>query len=452
MNESRHDPLESADKHHLILMVMVFALGVLVQIQETVELYKFRIRLNFADVYLIFVAIIFTRTVFRSVRKFFFEASVYFLAALAFFIFLISVNIATVALEQVVSGQGLVKYIGVFVLFAYLFTGYVFSSVDRVHVQHCIAASVVGFQVVIVGLYTITLLQSTEGMLSVGPRMGGFAQNANTQGLFFVCGLALSLGYGRKLWPGNIGRYLCAAFSAILLLGIIYTGSLAAVIAAIAVLSTYFVIFYFSWKKLFLLCIFAAVAAPLMVVSLKPGVFNPQTFLGKIADLKANIIDGTECAYFKQRDSQFDVRDCTYYSAIQVRLDGYRNALEFWKEHPWFGGGLGTYVSSREGADNSQSQPQIIHNTFLWWLAEAGVFGLFAIMALYFAISRNIYRNIGIEGYRDRVFDPFFVSLILVAVGWFTMSAFHELTYQRIIWVLAGFGMARASNTRSVDT
>lgn len=70
-------------------------------------------------------------------------------------------------------------------------------------------------------------------------------------------------------------------------------------------------------------------------------------------------------------------------TSITQRLEFDRTALAMWQKRPWFGWGLGTFQKiSPQFTNQYLEQPKYTHNVFLQLLAETGIFGATAFMAL----------------------------------------------------------------------
>ena len=107
-------------------------------------------------------------------------------------------------------------------------------------------------------------------------------------------------------------------------------------------------------------------------------------------------------------------------------------AIGLFLDHPIFGAGLGTFYSSSLRTEG----PLVIHSTPLWLLAEFGLVGSVAfiipVAVLYWRSARE----------RPQTVATAAISLSIVAFS--AMSLFHELLYQRPLWVILGAALASA--------
>jgi uncharacterized membrane protein YbhN (UPF0104 family) len=120
--------------------------------------------------------------------------------------------------------------------------------------------------------------------------------------------------------------------------------------------------------------------------------------------------------------------------SMAERLKSLYGGLELFLQHPLFGAGLGAYVE----AQTRLGVPLVIHSTPLWLLAEMGLAG-FAAFAWFGCklVSNSIVR-------KDREAG----ALLLAILGFCTMSAVHDMMYQRSIWLLAGALLVASTSRR----
>jgi hypothetical protein len=102
-------------------------------------------------------------------------------------------------------------------------------------------------------------------------------------------------------------------------------------------------------------------------------------------------------------------------------------------EHPVFGAGLGAFIRSHLTADGRHL---IIHSTPLWLLAEMGIVGFLA-----FAVPCLLLLFRELRGFRHADMAGRLLLLSLIAFG--AMSQFHELLYQRALWLLLGAALVK---------
>jgi hypothetical protein len=103
--------------------------------------------------------------------------------------------------------------------------------------------------------------------------------------------------------------------------------------------------------------------------------------------------------------------------------------FEMWRQSPIFGEGLGVFTArSTQWFGHST----VIHNTPLWILAEFGLVG--AIVFGWFFLKLWGY-SVNVGSSRDELAR---YALLLLLIVFFVFSQFHEMLFQRIIWLIGG--------------
>jgi O-Antigen ligase len=106
------------------------------------------------------------------------------------------------------------------------------------------------------------------------------------------------------------------------------------------------------------------------------------------------------------------------------------DGIVLWLKYPFLGGGLGAYVAQRLAAGMSS---QVIHNVPIWFMAEFGLVGLAAYLAL---IASFV--TWGLSGL-DRFGTRHRAKAVLFAVTvFFLMGLIHDIFYQRAFWFVLG--------------
>ncbi len=119
------------------------------------------------------------------------------------------------------------------------------------------------------------------------------------------------------------------------------------------------------------------------------------------------------------------------------RMLSVEEAFATWREHPLLGAGLGTFVESHAGL---LGQPLVIHNSALWVLAEMGVVGFAAFSGFAVACVRVLARRGGQN-------DALRVAGLLTLAGFAVMATFHDLAFQRPLWLILGMALAEVPAT-----
>jgi O-antigen ligase len=133
-------------------------------------------------------------------------------------------------------------------------------------------------------------------------------------------------------------------------------------------------------------------------------------------------------------------------SSDHERLYSISEGLRLWLHNPLFGGGLGRFMFD-ELAKNGR--PLVIHNTFVWLLAEFGLIGIIPFVLYVWSLFQNLYIrwknsiNIPLTEREKALF------LLLVIFG--GMSMVHEIFYQRCIWFIAGLLLAKTVQDKKED-
>ncbi len=124
--------------------------------------------------------------------------------------------------------------------------------------------------------------------------------------------------------------------------------------------------------------------------------------------------------------------------ASQHRVVSTRLAIEYWRDQPFRGIGLGSFLWRRGQTDDATSGTGI-HATSLWLMTETGLVGLVLFSAFFLAaLKALIWRNGRFE------VDPLPIGIAAVLVTLAAASVGTEILYQRYLWVLGGIGLAVA--------
>jgi hypothetical protein len=125
------------------------------------------------------------------------------------------------------------------------------------------------------------------------------------------------------------------------------------------------------------------------------------------------------------------------------------DGIVLWLKYPILGGGLGAYVAQRLAAGINA---QVIHNVPIWFMAEFGLVGLAAYLALIASFVTWGLTQL------DRFSTRHRAKAVLFAVTvFFLMGLIHDIFYQRAFWFMLGLFVtdqvvrARADVSRSVD-
>lgn len=133
-----------------------------------------------------------------------------------------------------------------------------------------------------------------------------------------------------------------------------------------------------------------------------------------------------------------------YKASVTYRGDYWHAGIEMFKNHPWFGVGLDSfgdyYRANRTLEATLRRGPSTVsnaaHNVFIDIAATAGIFALIAYLAVIFLGFRAAWRI----SKRSTSFDPFFVSIFVMWVGYLVQSviSINNIALGIWGWVLPG--------------
>jgi hypothetical protein len=121
-----------------------------------------------------------------------------------------------------------------------------------------------------------------------------------------------------------------------------------------------------------------------------------------------------------------------------VRLQSIIGGIQIWLEHPFFGGGLGSFLLSREAAG---LKSLVILSVPVWFLAEMGLVGLLAYFWFAGAITLR-----GVSGLREGHF--YASSLLAIVVIFVLMGLVHDIFAQRTFWFAASLALVTTVPSR----
>lgn len=119
------------------------------------------------------------------------------------------------------------------------------------------------------------------------------------------------------------------------------------------------------------------------------------------------------------------------------RWKTWMEAIRLWLDSPIWGAGLGVFIAKRS---EFLSRPQVVHSTPLWVLAEFGLIGISVIVWV-------VWKFIGYFQVTSlKPFSPHRLALIFSLIGFSIFGLFHEVFYQRIMWLILGATIALPSS------
>ncbi|RCK42237.1 hypothetical protein TH24_02855 [Thalassospira xiamenensis] len=300
------------------------------------------------------------------------------------------------------------RLIGAGLLASYFISGMaLYSFWGRDGVIYMTRIIVVAVATMVLFEYLSRTLMSYEDIYLLGwgsPQWLGLFGNPNAYAFFLVCCFPVVFIFSNIVSSSNGKNYFCL-YSAILLVGIYYTGSRSSYI------SIFFVVLFLcfsNWKK----SILTVVLAFLFVCILYFSHHLIPNFDGKL-----NISAVEQSISFDRISNVQDDR-------MLSLTEGWKMFLDF----PIFGAGLGAFYHQQTNA----GIPLVIHNSFLWVLAE---FGLFGFIIVFGPIGIFAAKNLINASWRR---DDKMYALLAILLGASIMGLAHEMMYQRILWLLLG--------------
>ena len=274
-------------------------------------------------------------------------------------------------------------------------------------------------------------------------QLSGLMSNPNAFAIPLCFGLAFSLIYFREAHSKKIAASQILVIF-LLVTGVIATASRAAWIAAGFIILAYPFFRLPNWRD------FAGLSLAVLMV-LGNAMMHDEKSLLQDYDRSglAAVIKAKEMLEFSPSDAQPTDEEIAALpelpgakpsiNSLQIRMIQLKEATEMWKESPLLGIGLGRYLENTKGVNG---QKIVLHSTPLWILTETGLAGsvifLGGLAGLYLIIFKQIRRASQIElgpKYREADFYKT-IFLFLTAVG--LISVFHDILYQRILWLLLG--------------
>ncbi|WP_343561951.1 O-antigen ligase family protein [Kiloniella sp. b19] len=128
-------------------------------------------------------------------------------------------------------------------------------------------------------------------------------------------------------------------------------------------------------------------------------------------------------------------------SSDHERLATFQQGWLLFTENPFWGAGLGRNMQLPVG---DRQVLVVIHNTFLWVLAEFGVLGFVLFFSPFLLLLVQFFRQ------KMSLKEPTVQALFFCLVIFGAFSMVHEMAYQRIFWFVLGLLTASAGAFRSL--
>lgn len=317
------------------------------------------------------------------------------------------------------------KFVGWFILMAYFVLGaWIATNFGKRSLKFLLKAFLLT-SILVSSAHLIYILLADFGIIPphFHYQLTGFMGNRNAMGLLIICTFALLIvpavakEYLVHPW---IYRFYMALFPMI----VIYNESRA--VWAAVLIPVVGVLFLF--RKHGLQALTLPAAALLVTLTL------------------LTILDKTDATTRELRSGDVSVQHNgeTIYAGDYQRLRVLFDSIEFWKEHPVTGIGLGTFIHKQDEkyADTETVALSIIDSSPLWVTVEFGMIGACLFCAFYILSLYTLKRTGGDCRNEAGPYEALRISMLLILLAFAAMSLFHELLYTRFIWLFLGMALA----------
>lgn len=409
---------------HIMCWGLGAATAILVFFQVHIPLQASIININLADAFAVFaLAIVAFKFLFLSERPHWiipgFNAILFIIGMLLLFSFfrgLLNFGITQWAFSN--------RLLGWCILIGYMSVGILINLYFRtIGVRRFVETLVLTAVVIIVSQVIIRISGFSD--FSQIQNFEGYSSNRNA----FAFQLLASLSIAIAFLGDNKDRYLryesifCSAkalsfFLAIIIAGILLTGSRAGMITGILLLVMAWFIRPLS-QRLIARSLFLSTFFWAGIVWLLPEIFN---FLNSVFNDDFAVKKMYLQTPFSNEQSNIE------------RWQTIKSGLDMWMASPVFGAGLGAfYHFSVDWMGNAN----IIHSTPIWILAEFGLFGATIFLAILFWVLKSLIK-MGPSNRRAQ-------AVLMLLFAFLVFSAVHEIFYQRIFWLTLGLSLATSS-------
>ncbi len=305
------------------------------------------------------------------------------------------------------------RLLGWFLLLCYLLTGALIAQgVGRIGLNAMARVYIVACAFIIITELFFRLWAHTVGLDfrnfyagTVFPGFSGMIGNPNAFGLQLVLAMAIGLS-GNFFWIGRHGSAIQRISLGVIFAGIVFTGSRASALALIVIVLGVLLLRRIPIRQL-LSTIGVGLVIVLVVLAVNSG--------GTQSGVQPKSFVGLDRLGLVQPD----------------RMESLIVGWDMFVSHPIFGTGLGAYM---EWHLRKTGKPWVIHNSYLWLLAEFGIVGFLAFLIIPANVFLWVWRNR--EGKWE--WDWTMVAGIGCLVAFGVMSLAHELVYQRVVWFMFG--------------
>lgn len=432
----------SSTRFSAVLLVAI--LGLIVQMQITPELAGTKVRFNLADP---IVALLMPLVLYVALRNWrsvnnglgWQILSLFVCATMVF-----SYAYFNGFLKIGFFAWSAVKYAGWYALMAYLAAG-VFCTFllgkagQRIFALVFFGACVFSSLIQILHLY----FSKSNSYFSL-TRLEGFTGNPNAFGFVLICGFVLGVSHKEAI-SSRFFKGSTELLGAIVLAGIYFTGSISALLTIIVVFGILLTGFV-SWRQLALML---GIALVIVFAPDALGIANSNFPTAVLEDKFSSTLDGVN---YLDAISESNV-NAIYHQTLGVRIEAMWQGFELWRQSPALGAGLGVHLFQQLHNEAEGLPVVLIHNTGIWLLAGTGLVGLLVFIFLFAALGRKMWLNAKADAGTGSSFRPgnFASAALICLVAWLFMSQFHELMYQRVIWLIVGIALWPVANSQNSD-
>ncbi len=424
---SKIDHLSPGDRIDLIGAALAVVLAIAIQVQFDMPLWGGVVRIGAADPVVLIFGLAFVTLLLRrnlAVNPTVVPGLLWWIAAM-FAALAIALIVGRVHLGQWSQWAIANRFFGFGLLVAYFFVVAWSISLFGESWRQCWILTFVATLCVIAALETALIVS-----FGLGVRLPvwhsdwqaiGFMRNPNALAPLLLVGLCLNWAYAAAKRP-LFSPFWSMTATTVLLAASYYTGSRAAWLAiglvSIWALAVWKLRGHHIWLPTVIgACLILMPAAAQWIAYDALGVLSADTYnipgpnLNHVGQPDAIWIDGSSVYRIEQ--------------AIQ--------ALRMWWEAPLLGRGLGVFLAWEVAQSDA---PLVIHNSLLWLLAETGLAGTVAFVGFLFACLWSCWRR------STNNLDPICQAMIAIILSVGVMAMFHDLLYQRVLWLVLAIAVA----------
>lgn len=313
------------------------------------------------------------------------------------------------------------RLLGWLVLLGYLSAGYLLVANAGARGARRLSETLAAAAVVVVLWQMVSRVLYTQGweVAIPTPNFEGYSGNRNAFAFQLLAVVALLLAYSRVYADRAGGVLRVALLLGVVLAGLVWSGSRAGMLAGTILLLMGGLGGMASRR--------AIIGAVLMAGLMLGGLWLVQSSLVQSSLVQSALV---QSALVQSAPVQSAISN---ESSNQERLETWVRAFELWRQSPFIGAGLGVFMAKSPAW---LGHPTVIHSTPLWILAEFGLLGLAVMGWAGWKLARFALPTA--PGRTQGGVVPARVALLLLLAMFAVFSLFHEMLYQRILWLVLG--------------